>query len=296
MKASFVQLVLWSSAAASPLSNELMAQFFEPGGVMQKDGFYLEMGAVDGIIGSHTLPFEDPFGWNGVLIEANPVSCAKLFKEPQRKTAMKFCASCCEDPGGFLDFEITNDPSVGAAMNAMDKEWRKTWHTERDGNPDRSERHAVPCAPLGRMLRQVGVEKIDLFSLDVEEAEVLVLNTFDWRIPVRVFVIEVATKNEQAIKELLEGHGYMLTEFSTATVEVHRNDQLWVHSRWESDWDRGAAWKPWKPARTEKAQVLLPADHSVLSSVLLMVAGAAAVQFAKLVIRNVGFAKEAGKA
>jgi hypothetical protein len=49
----------------------------------------------------------------------------------------------------------------------------------------------VLCTGLGRYLRLVGVDTLDLFSLDVEGGELEVLKTMDWTIPVGVLMIEV---------------------------------------------------------------------------------------------------------
>ena len=46
--------------------------------------------------------------------------------------------------------------------------------------------YTVPCRPISAMLELAGVRSIDLFSLDVEGGELLVLQTFDWSIPVRL--------------------------------------------------------------------------------------------------------------
>lgn len=41
--------------------------------------------------------------------------------------------------------------------------------------------HSVPCAPLGTALAALGMAHVDLLSLDVQGAELLVLNTLRWR-------------------------------------------------------------------------------------------------------------------
>jgi FkbM family methyltransferase len=237
------------------MSEDLIKQFFtSPTGETQKDGFFLEMGAVDGIEGSNSLPFEERLGWNGVLIEANPRSCAKLFKEPRRQRAIKLCSSCCDDSIGFLNFEVTNDPNVGAAMEVMSDEWRTNWHLERDGLPQQTEITRVPCSPLGRLLRTSGVVRIDMFSLDVEAAELMVLGGFDWSIPVRVFIIEVEARNSDALAEMMTQHGYVLSDFEVGRKwGVHGADQLWVHPNWADvdGWHGGAEWKQYAPEPPE---------------------------------------------
>ena len=47
-------------------------------------GFFVEMGALDGTKGSNTFMFEAALDWRGMLLEANPSSCAKLFENKHR--------------------------------------------------------------------------------------------------------------------------------------------------------------------------------------------------------------------
>ena len=51
----------------------------------------------------------------------------------------------------------------------------------------------MPCAPLGDWLGLLRVGHVDLFSLDVEGAELLVLETLDWsRFSVGLMIVECA--------------------------------------------------------------------------------------------------------
>ena len=68
--------------------------------------------------------------------------------------------------------------------------------------------YTVPCAPIGPLLRKSGVVQVDLFSLDVEGAELLVLKTMDWDIPVLIWLIEMGHVDDNEIEDLLLQHGY----------------------------------------------------------------------------------------
>ena len=57
-----------------------MKVFFLP----QKNGFYIECGALDGVARSNSLSLERQLGWEGILIEADPdnlidVLCVVIF-------------------------------------------------------------------------------------------------------------------------------------------------------------------------------------------------------------------------
>lgn len=74
------------------------------------------------------------------------------------------------------------------------------------------------------------VEKIDFFSLDVEGAELSVLNTMNWNIPVMVWLIEnhEGGKDFHRIRDLMKTHGYLFLE------RVHFND-VYVHPQFSYD-------------------------------------------------------------
>lgn len=90
--------------------------------------------------------------------------------------------------------------------------------------------HTVPCRPLSDMLRIAGLSKIHFFSLDVEGAEALVLRTFDWNVPVHVWIVETSAdaklrgaaggdvKKHAEIVDLMGSHGYVVEEALTARV------------------------------------------------------------------------------
>jgi FkbM family methyltransferase len=53
------------------------------------------------------------------------------------------------------------------------------WHRNKKKNVI----FTVPCGPMGRYLRLAGMKRIDFLSVDVEGAELVVLNSMDWSIP-----------------------------------------------------------------------------------------------------------------
>jgi len=59
------------------------------------------------------------------------------------------------------------------------------------------------------MLADAGIERVDIFVLDVEGSEFMVLQTMDWSIPVGVFVVEMShNDNDRMVKKLLYRKGY----------------------------------------------------------------------------------------
>ena len=79
------------------------------------------------------------------------------------------------------------------------------------------------CTTLDNLLQQIGVTHVD-FSLDVEGAEMFVLESIDWdKMDVDIFTIEVS-ENREEIAKFMISHGYQRLEprprFDDAFVRV----------------------------------------------------------------------------
>ena len=166
------------------------------------NGTFLELGALNGKSLSNTLFFEENLGWSGVLIGAHPDNAARLMVN--RKHTKNFAMAVCEE--GQESIEIVGSGAMGGMQTHMTEK-----HIQRI---DRNKTYVVPCAPLARILHQAGVEQIDFVSLDVEGAELAVLRTMDWDIPVLVWLIEVGHGDDEEIKELMTQHGYELSTWN----------------------------------------------------------------------------------
>lgn len=173
------------------------------------EGTFVEMGGFNGLTYSNSLNFEREQNWTGVLIEANPALCKVMRRNRPKATCL--CTAVSND-SSFINFQRgLYSSTYGAVEDAAkysgeDKYARRNsrWAAER-----------VPSAPLGYLLRTVGIEFIDLFSLDVEGSEYRVLQSMDWTIPVRVWTIEVhsTSRARPLIAELLSSHGYQLQKY-----------------------------------------------------------------------------------
>lgn len=65
---------------------------------------------------------------------------------------------------------------------------------------DLAELPTVPCVSLGDTLANFGVRHVDLFSLDVEGAEVSVLKTIDFsKFSASVIVLEIRDVNRETL-------------------------------------------------------------------------------------------------
>jgi hypothetical protein len=163
----------------------------------KRDGFFIEVGAYNGVDFSNSLLFEKSRGWTGLLIEANPRAYRELLAKDRKAWNTPACISLSDKVDIGVDFlahgmigKVNGDSSAKDLANPYVYKVKAN------------------CFPLNVMLDAIGVAHVDMFSLDVEGVELQVLKSIDWsRITVSLLTIE---KNgaEAAIDEFLTSKGY----------------------------------------------------------------------------------------
>lgn len=171
----------------------------------QREGVYFEAGAMDGHLYSNTIKLAQR-GFTGFLVEPNPHQFKKLEKNRPKDRVFH----CSIGPAGKDNLSL----NLMASMSSTTLGSGMGGYTTNVVEVDRK--------PLADILH--GAEKIDFFSLDVEGAELSVLNTMDWNIPVMVWLIEnhEGGRDFHRTRGLLKRHGYRFLE------RVHFND-VYVH-------------------------------------------------------------------
>ena len=160
-----------------------------------KDGFYIECGANDGVNQSNTWYFEKNLNWRGILIEPNKQIFEELKKNRSSKNIFKNVALVSED------FKNKNEEIYLTKKNLESK------LTNVCTFPNQK----VVTETLNNILKEINVNKINFFSLDVEgyEEEVLRglnLNSFD------IDYILIETNNLDKINSTLKSCNYILQE------------------------------------------------------------------------------------
>lgn len=167
-----------------------------------RDGFFVELGANDGLQQSNTAFFERRRGWRGILIEP---AMNRLVECRKNRTADSFLAAC-------VSFDFNGDVVWLEYLDLM------TGNMDRDRalahmRPGESPIHfPAPARTLDSILREARApSKIDLLSLDVEGAEVGVLRGTDhdaWRFK----LIVVEADDLPPVEAELNAAGYALEE------------------------------------------------------------------------------------
>jgi FkbM family methyltransferase len=169
----------------------------------KRNGYYIEIGANDGITFSNTKLLEE-LKWNGICIEANPQAFKKLIKNRTCKNIQ--CAVF--DYDGDISFKSGDDSLVGGITSELVDTWekadKKQWVEQK-----------VRCKTLYQILEEENVPKIiDYISIDTEGSEFIILDKFfqDNKKKYKFGYVDIEhnydTRNYKRIKVLMEANGY----------------------------------------------------------------------------------------
>jgi len=189
----------------------------------QRRGVFFECGALDGIVHSNTVFYEQALGWTGLCVEANPEEYKEL--KNNRKCKTEHAALWNED-----NCTVTFSSFSGGLRG-----WSGVQSTMEQQHLDRIKKNIpnalaksieVPAMRLKTLLFKHGLKKIDLFSLDIEGAEYTVLKDFPFNeFDIRICIIE-NNFNTYPIDELMNKNGYKkLTTLGVSVV--YQKEGVW---------------------------------------------------------------------
>jgi len=170
-------------------------------------GFFVEIGATDGVLLSNTWLLEKHFAWRGICVEPNPKFFRQLVLNRQCQAREQFVGP---ETGRSVEFILA------------DAYGRSSEFADGDSHKDKRMAYAaagrvchVRSVSLDDLLEESGApHEIDYISIDTEGSEYDILRTFPfrkWR--VRLFSIEHNyTGQRSKIRQLLEDNDYSCTE------------------------------------------------------------------------------------
>ena len=159
-----------------------------------RNGKYIEIGGSNGVHASNTLFFEQHLNWTGVLIEPTPCGrCALPYVRPRDHVINAgVCRNTSRLDGTYMR---------GFCPSPQDAcvRWFGSGY----------DRYNVPCQPIHELLPKQ-LRHVDLFSIDVEDRVMDVLETFPWsRVTVDVVLAECnGARLRRACIEHLTQHGF----------------------------------------------------------------------------------------
>jgi FkbM family methyltransferase len=177
------------------------------------DGFYVELGANDGVVQSNSLYFELRRNWKGVLIEPSPHNFL-LCREQRSNRNQIFCNACVsfDYTDKYVDIKYANLMSISEnlELDLDDKELHIEAGTKYLTETDTVFAFGAAAATLTSLLERANAPKvIDFLSLDVEGAELEVLRGLNFKkFSFKYMLIEI--RDLQRMEGFLMAHGYVL--------------------------------------------------------------------------------------
>jgi len=138
----------------------------------KKNGYFVEIGAVDGINFSQCYFFEKNLGWNGIAVEPQ-----KQFNNKIKKNRKQVCLNCIGDQEKIVNFtESTNCGLSGITNILLNHE--KTFENHKNGWRD-GKTYNVKMITLIKLLKKFNAPRIiDYLALDCEGSEFNILKNF----------------------------------------------------------------------------------------------------------------------
>ena len=195
----------------------LLWRFFEK----RRRGFFVEIGAYDGITFSNTY-FLEAVGWSGILVEPNP----DKFKECVRNRPFsKSVQAAIRGPGGddSIDLFVPEGPG---GIDTLSYTFGTSDHRQRvERTAVRVRQLTVPAMTLAELLGETN-EPIDVLSIDVEGAEIDVLKGIDLdKADVAVLIVEDnSLGRDHVVVEYLRERGYVERTRLEANIFFSRSD------------------------------------------------------------------------
>lgn len=169
-------------------------------------GFYIDVGAYDGVGFSNTYFFE-ALGWGGILIEAVPSFYNNCLSDRPYSTVINAAIGSGEDPRVTQFSYVSGKHGAGTLSFKGDSISQKERIIREGGSIQTIE---IPLLSLNEILKDFQGD-IDFVSIDVEGSELDVLKGFDLKVfNPRVLVIEDNSNGiDTSVRDWLMERGYL---------------------------------------------------------------------------------------
>lgn len=147
----------------------------------RKNGYFVELGANDGVRQSNTYKLQKNYGWTGLLVEPSPVRFREcIVNRSFRNIPSVVCAACVPFgfDGRFVEIQDSDLMSVAMGMDVSDEDAISHADLGRKylDSPLMRYSYGAHARTLNSLLDDVGApSRFDLLSLDVEGNELSVL-------------------------------------------------------------------------------------------------------------------------
>ena len=156
----------------------------------QKSGFFLEIGAFDGIEGSNCYHFEKFMNWQGIAIEASPLQFEKLKKNRNCKL-MNIAIGSENKQVEF--YEVVEGFTQMSGINNLN--FKDSFERIKKKSNSKINKINIECKTFEKLV--LSDQIIDLISIDIEGNESDVLKTINFdKYQIKVIIVENIVPNE----------------------------------------------------------------------------------------------------
>jgi len=192
-----------------------------------KNGFYIDIGAHDGITFNNTLFFQNNHNWNGINIEPNLNVYNKLIKNRPNDININ-CAIC--NNNGNMEFIVNTGYTemLSGLKNNYDIRHENRLKKEIEDFGGDSKIIEVTTKKLENICDDYNINNINYISIDVEGAEFEVIKSINFEkifIDVISFECNFEDKSQEII-EYLKSKNYIMIKKSQDIFMIHKYSQF----------------------------------------------------------------------
>ena len=166
----------------------------------KNNGFFIEIGAYDGVQMSNTLLLEEKYNWRGICVECNPIWFNKLYQN--RPNAINYDYAVYNEDDKIIDFINDDNGGCSGILSHNTHEHIKNKNII-----------SVKTQKLTTILEKSNAPKfIEYLSLDTEGSEYEILKSHDFEKYIFGYICvehNFIEKNRIDIRNLLESKGYI---------------------------------------------------------------------------------------
>ena len=191
--------------------------------INKRNGFYLEVGAYNGISESVSLRFEKELKWSGLLIEPNPLHFKYLKKNRSNNICLNFI--CLNKEYLKKKLYIKNLNLMSHIVDDKNKIYFKDYPIERinllakEANLGNFKSYECKIEMLENIFEKFNINIIDLAIIDVEGSELELLKGINFeKIKINYFCIE--SYNFEKLNQFMINKNYEFLK------KLHREDYV----------------------------------------------------------------------
>lgn len=187
------------------------------------DGIYVELGANDGVTQSNTLRLEKKRRWRGLLIEPYPENYmyCQFFRGKNNDVVCTACVDA-EFTDKFVELQYSNLTTAMKESSQLGNDDNKLTYLKDYEKPTTFGALASTLSSLLTKLDYPGI--IDFLSVDVEGAEISVLNGINFSIHNFKYIL-IETSNFQEVNLLMFQNNYKLVK------KISHHDYLFSYNQ-----------------------------------------------------------------